>query len=469
MKRAWPESTTGRLALLFAAVAIFTFTSVGSYLYYSLARELERHDDLELIGKVALVRNLLEQTPSSSAIERDQHFFLDAVVGHDGLVLQLRSADGRTILSNGSPSTSLPQTSIVALQDDPTFSDVEDWTPAQGTGRVVRAMGATASGPGDSVEIVLGLESTERAIVLASYSRTLVLSITAGALLAALLGYLVTRVALRPIRIFSDQANSISAQRLHTRLPMDNVPSEFRALAESFNSMFDRLEDGVQRLSNFAADLAHDLRTPINNLMVQTQVALSKPRSPSEYQALLESDNEEYERLAHMIENTLFLARAENAQLAVRPKNLNVCAELGRIGQYFEGLAEEARVSLRVECQPLEIHADATLLQRAVSNLVSNAIQHTPHDGVVVLSARNAVGAIEIMVSNTGTPIPDHLRDQIFDRYYRGDEARSAQTGSIGLGLSIVRAIMRLHGGSARVECGQDERIAFVLSFPAPS
>lgn len=466
MKRAWPGSTTGRLALLFAAVAIFTFTSVGSYLYYSLARELERHDDLELIGKVALVRHLLEQVSSSAVIERDQHLFLDAVVGHHGLFLQLRSPDGRTILSNKTPSTPLPRTSVVALQDEPTYSDVENWMPAQGTGRSLRAMGATASGPADSVEIVLGLESTERSIVLASYSRTLVLSITAGALLAALLGYFVTRVALRPIRIFSNQANSISAQRLSARLPMENVPSEFRVLAESFNLMFDRLEDGVQRLSHFAADLAHDLRTPINNLMVQTQVALSKQRSPSEYQALLESDTEEYERLAQMIENTLFLARAENAQLAVRPENLNVCAELTRIGQYFEGLAEEARVSLRVECHSLNIYADATLLQRAVSNLVSNAIKHTPDNGVVVLSARKGVHAIEVLVSNTGATIPDHLREKIFDRYYRGDEARSAQTGSIGLGLSIVRAIMRLHGGSARVESKPDERITFVLSFP---
>lgn len=469
MKRAWPESTTGRLALLFAAVAIFTFASVGSYLYYSLAKELQRHDDLELIGKVALVRHLLEQIPSSIAVEKYQHLFLDAVVGHHGLFLQLRSSDGRTILSNKVPSTPLPRTSIVALQQEPTYSDVENWTPARGTGRALRAMGATASGAMDSVEIVLGLESTERSIVLASYGRTLVLSITAGALLAALLGYLVTRVALRPIRIFSNQANSISAQRLNTRLPMTNVPSEFRALAESFNSMFDRLEDGVQRLSNFAADLAHDLRTPINNLMVQTQVALSKPRSPSEYQALLESDNEEYERLSHMIENTLFLARAENAQLAVRPEHLNLFAELARIGQYFEGLAEEAGVLFCVECQPLEVYADATLLQRAVSNLVSNAIRHTPRAGRVSLSARRADDAVEIVVANTGETIPEDMRDRIFTRYYRGDEARSGRHGSIGLGLSIVRAIMTLHGGNARVEQTDDARTAFVLNFPVSS
>lgn len=465
MRRPWPESVTGRLALLFAVVAMLTFALLGSYLRYSLAKELERHDDMELIGKVALVRHLLEQESSAAAVAQDQHLFLDAVVGHHGLILQLESVGGKTILANAAASAPLPEISIVPLDRQPTFADIHDWTPAKGIGRVVRAMGATANGSGDAIEIVLGLEADERTALLRSYSQTLALAIAIGALLMAALGYLVTRVALRPIRVFTDQANSISAHRLHSRLPMDNVPSEFRALASSFNAMFDRLEEGIQRLSNFAADLAHDLRTPINNLMVQTQVVLSKPRAPSEYQALLESETEEYERLAQTIENTLFLARADNAQLALQLQPLEVHLELERIGQYFEGLAEEARITLSVQSPEIVLPADRVLFQRAVSNLVSNAVRHTPTGGRVRISAQATDRSVQVLVENTGSGISAEQIEKIFERYYRADPARSVKTGTAGLGLAIVRAIMKLHGGDVTVESAAGEVTIFTLSF----
>lgn len=467
MKRLWPESTTARLALLFAAVAIITFAALGRYLHYSLAKELERHDDLELIGKVALVRHLLEQASSPEAVERDKHQFLDAVVGHHGLVLRLQTADGRTILSSGEPSLPLPAVPIVPVGQAPTIEDIYDWTPARGAGRTVRALGSTASGSAAPIQVILGLESEERNVLLQSYSRTLVLAVTVGALLAALLGYLVTRFALRAIKLFATQANSISASRLHPRLPTDNIPGEFRTLASSFNAMFDRLEEGVLRLSNFAAELAHDLRTPINNLMVQTQVALTKPRGGAEYQALLESNIEEYERLAQMIENTLFLARAESAQLAIQPQPLPVHEELTRIGQYFEGLAEEADVTLIVDGPDITVHADPVLFRRALSNVVANAVRYTPQGGQVCIGASQDERFIHVYVKNTGHVIaPEHL-DRIFERYYRVDPARSGRNGSAGLGLAIVRTIMKLHGGDVTVESHAGGRTVFTLSFRA--
>ena len=125
---------------------------------------------------------------------------------------------------------------------------------------------------------------------------------------------------------------------------MGEAPAELRELTGAFNAMLDRLEDGVKRLSGFAADLAHDLRTPVNALMVKTQVALSRPRSADDYRALLESNIDEYERLARLIESTLFLARADNAQLAVRIEPVNVRATLDKVAEYFSGVAEEAGV-----------------------------------------------------------------------------------------------------------------------------
>jgi two-component system heavy metal sensor histidine kinase CusS len=160
--------------------------------------------------------------------------------------------------------------------------------------------------------------------MLRGYAVDLLIALFGGALLATLLGYAVVRHSMRQLRSVIGKANAINTNRLNTRLSLQDAPVELREMGEAFNAMLDRLEEGVQRLSGFAADLAHDLRTPVNTLMVETQVALSRLRSEEEYQALLASNSEEYERLARMIENTLFLARVDNAQLALRRETLQV-------------------------------------------------------------------------------------------------------------------------------------------------
>jgi two-component system heavy metal sensor histidine kinase CusS len=177
-----------------------------------------------------------------------------------------------------------------------------------------------------------------------------------------------------------------------------------------------------------------------------------------------------------MIENTLFLARVDNAQMGLHREELDAGKELRRIGEYFEGLAEEAGVALRVNSDAAQevdgaavvrLQADPILLQRAVSNLVSNAIQHTPEGGMVELCVRDTARGVQVSVSNTGPGIaPEHM-NHIFGRYYRADPARSASSHSAGLGLAIVRAIMTLHGGAIEAHSTPGERTTFLLQFPA--
>jgi two-component system heavy metal sensor histidine kinase CusS len=249
-------------------------------------------------------------------------------------------------------------------------------------------------------------------------------------------------------------------------MPAAELPAELRALAVAFNAMLDRLEEGVQRLSGFAADLAHDLRTPVNALMMQTQVALARERTADEYQALLASNLEEYERLACMIENTLFLARADNAQLALARSTVDVRAELEHIREYFDMLAEDKGIRFGLDdVGELHVHADPVLLRRAVNNLVSNAIAHTPPGGVVSLGAARDGEWITLSVQNSGDGIaPEHL-GRVFERYYRADAARGAGR-SAGRGLTIVGAIKRLHGGTADVDSVPAVRTVFRLRFP---
>lgn len=458
-------SITLRLTLLFAVVAVLAFASVGTYLYGALAQQMARHDDAELLGKVALVRNFLTTAPSADAIRREPHPFIDLMFGSAGCVLRLTQPDGKLLLQTAAPSRPLPAATLVPIGRLPGVADLRDWRPALGNGRMVSV--AAVAGDGAPVTITIARERSDRALLLAHYARDLVAAVLLGGVLVAVLGLLIVRRAMRPLRVVIGKANDINTHRLNTRLSVDRAPAELRELGDAFNRMLDRLEEGVERLSGFAADLAHDLRTPINTLLVETQVALVRPRTPEEYRGLMGSNIEEYQRLARMIENTLFLARVDNAQLAVHREMLDAEEELQRARDYFEGIADEAGVYLDVDAEHVRVHADPILFRRAVNNLVSNAISHTPRGGMVRLCAGRPTQVLEVSVENSGPGIaPEHL-PHIFDRYYRADPARSAATHSAGLGLSIVRAIMQLHGGEILAHSTPGTRTRFCMRFSA--
>lgn len=465
MKQRIALSLTTRLAILFAAATIVTFALVGAYLYKALAMQLEQRDDRELISKSRQIRHLLRESDSIAAIRQEPQRFLNAMYGHDEIRLQVLQPDGQLILQSGAPSRPLPSLEVVPATRHALEQDVRNWTSGIGTGRVIASGGMVGKDGREPVHIVIAREGANRSAMMRQYGETLAVAVWLGAMLAAMLGFVVVRLGLRPLRLIITQANAISTQRLQSRLSNDNTPRELHELGSAFNAMLDRLEDGVKRLTQFASDIAHDLRTPVNTLMVETQVALSKPRSSDEYQVLLESNLEEYERLGRIIENTLFLARADNAQLAMHTETLDLSVELERIRDYFEGLAEDAGITLTIKAAALGIEADPILFRRAVSNLVSNAIAHTPRGSFIHLSAGVAGNMTRVIVENGGPGIPAEHLPHIFERFYRGDAARAPSMYSAGLGLAIVCAIMRLHGGNAGVTSVAGEKTVFFLSF----
>jgi len=459
-------SITLRLALLFAAVSVITFAAVGAFLNGALAQRMQSHDDADLIGKARLVRHILNHTPSLAALEADPSSALFAVYGDEGFLLRLRTTNGKILLQTAEPPSPLPESSGVPLGQQITVDDVLDWHPPGGAGRVVSAMALVGESHLTPVQVTVARALPGGSILVKNYAKDLVVAVCIGAVLVAGLGLVIVRQGMRPLRSVIAKANAISTHRLNTRLSVEEAPAELQELGTAFNAMLDRLEEGVQRLSGFAADLAHDLRTPINTLMVETQVALAHPRGCDEYQALLASNTEEYERLARMIENTLFLARVDNAQMALRRETLSAQKELDRIRDYFEGLAEEGGVTLEVAAGDVSLSADPILLQRAVSNLVSNAIRYTPRGGAVRLLAYKTPLGLDIVVENSGPGIaPEHV-GHIFERYYRADPARSASSHSAGLGLAIVRAIMHLHDGNVSAQ-SIEGRTTFRLRFSA--
>ena len=227
--------------------------------------------------------------------------------------------------------------------------------------------------------------------------------------------------------------------------------------------MLERLEESFERISRFTADIAHDLRTPVNNIRGEAEVALARARTVDEYRDVLESSLEEAVRLSELIGDLLFLARAESPLTELHRENVNIGELLTTVCDYYEASATNAGISLVVNGRavPLNAELDRSLMLRAVSNLVSNAIAHTPPGGTVKLAATNEDAVIRIEVSDTGAGIPAEALPRVFDRFFRVDPSRSKASGGTGLGLAIVQSILALHGGSAEItsQLGRGTRV----------
>ena len=307
--------------------------------------------------------------------------------------------------------------------------------------------------------------SHEEAII-ANYGWWLVLVLLLGVVISAGAGVIVADSGMRPLREITRTVQRIRASQLHERTHPLRWPTELRALAAAFDDMLVRLEDSFTRLSQFSMDLAHELRTPINNLMGEAEVTLSRARTLEEYQKVLESSLEEYSRLARMIDSLLFLARAEGTEVRVERSQVDARREIEAVREFYDAMADEKGIA--VTCQGgASLEADPILLRRAVSNLLSNAIQYTPRGGSVTVSvAQREDRSIEVGVTDTGCGIaPEHL-PRIFNRFYRTSSARSDNPQGAGLGLAIVKTIMALHGGSVAMTSEPGKGTTAALRFP---
>jgi two-component system heavy metal sensor histidine kinase CusS len=217
------------------------------------------------------------------------------------------------------------------------------------------------------------------------------------------------------------------------------------------------------RLSQFSADLAHELRTPIGNIRGEAEVALTRSRSAEEYREVIESTIAECQHLGHLVDNLLFLARTEAAEDHLQRTSFDGRAAIERIAAFHEPIAEEQR--LTIACTgDAKFLADEMLFSRAVNNLVENAVHHTPAGGTIEISIATRGASLEVSVKDSGTGIAAEHLPRVFDRFYRADSARSSE--GVGLGLALVKSIMDLHGGSARIESEFGQGTTVILSFP---
>ena len=286
-----------------------------------------------------------------------------------------------------------------------------------------------------------------------------------AALATGVLGWVAVRRGLAPLQAMRREAAAVTAHHLDFRLAEEAVPAELAALAQTLNEMFARLEDSFRRLSDFSSDLAHELRTPVSNLLTQTQVTLSRARTADEYREVLASNAEELERMARMVSDMLFLAKAENGLIAPERRPVDLAGEIRELFEFYDALAEEKEISLRADGAGTTL-GDRLMLRRALSNLLSNAIRYTPQQGCIAVRIAAADGVVRLAVLNSGEPIPEAHRARLFDRFYRADSSRQRSGEEAGLGLAITRSILAAHGGGITVG-REDGMTVFALTLPA--
>ena len=437
-------SLVTRLALAYGLVALVLMGASSVFLYRALAHAAWR-DDAEDVHHAS---NIVAQRMNEEG-EADS----DALDVEAGVLVRVRDASGRTMVESegmGALPASLfpaPSDKLASL----TASDGSHW------------IATVTAWKGGTVEAAKDLRHHAR--LLDSYRETLLANALLVALLAALAGWLIARRGLAPLGRLADATAGIHPGTLHTRLDPGAAPAELERLVIALNGALARLEEAFSRLAALSADMAHELRTPLHALRLELESLTASSESPATRDRL-GSATESVDHMGALVEQMLFLARAEDPATALEIADLDLGQALRDAARPFEILADEQGISLRVEADAgARIHADPTLLRRAIHNLIANAVRHTAK-GEVVLAGTMRIGFTEIEVRDTGEGISPGQLPRLGQRFARADASRSRATGGTGLGLAIVESILRLHGGSLHIESELGEGTVARMRFP---
>jgi two-component system heavy metal sensor histidine kinase CusS len=315
------------------------------------------------------------------------------------------------------------------------------------------------------LQISLAVDTQHHQEFMRELRRSIAIYAVLAILLSGFLAWFAAHQGMSPLRAMKRRAAAVTGQQLQERMPEDAVPIEMADLARELNEMLGRLQNDFKQLADFAADLAHELRTPISNLLTQTQVTLSTQRDLKTYQDTLASNAEELQRLARVVSDMLFLAKTERGVDLPHKESFSAAQGARELVEFYEAVADEKRILMSVEGDG-RIYGDRLMFRRALSNLLSNALRHAPVGGVVGVRIESSSRGIEVTVKNTGKEIPLDVQQRVFERFYRADSARRhpASDGA-GLGLSITKAIVEAHGGAISVTSDQ-EWTRFRLVFP---
>lgn len=451
---------TARLTLLYTLVSATVLLGLGVLVAWSTHQHFIELDRDYLQDKVQLIQKIMDETPDGAGLTAKLDELLDS---HHGLFVAIHRNEA---LMYGPRGITFPP----VLTPQVTAKQPLEWTDGD---RQLRGMsvelnspqrpGEGVAGP-DRIRVALALDTLHHTHFMQMMRQQLAIYVLVATLLSGLLGWWAARSGLAPLRVMKERALKVTAHKLDQRMPVEAVPVEMADLANSLNAMLERLQVDFAKLMDFSSDLAHELRTPISNMLTQTQVSLSQRRDPDTYRDILASNAEEFQRLGRMVSDMLFLAKTDHGIELPNRENVALEVEVASLLDFYDAVAEEKGVRLLLEGTGTVV-GDRLMIRRAISNLLSNAIRHSIPDADVELTLEQRPGSTALCVANTGDVIPAADLPRLFDRFYRVDKARThpASDGA-GLGLAITKAIMVAHGGGVAVTSVED-KTQFCLQF----
>ncbi|GHU27183.1 two-component sensor histidine kinase [Betaproteobacteria bacterium] len=467
MKLRGRKSITFRLTLLFASASTAILLLLGYLIGGSVDRHFEILDMEVLADKLSLIQRTVEKVASPADLDALPRQLDETLIGQVGLAVAVVAPDGKILYATqgaGFPQVLLDrqkQKGAGGAEHSIVWESMEQ-QPLRG----ISALVTTGMAGAPPAIVAVATDISMHGHFNRAFRETLWSFVVLATLATGILGAVAARRGLAPLQEIKRKAADITAHRLHTRIPVDSVPVELIDLVETLNKMLTRLETSFSQLSDFSSDIAHELRTPVSNLLIQTQVTLSRVRSPEEYRDVLASNIEEFEHLSRMISDMLFLAKSDNQLLVPHPEQLNLIDEVKGVLEFYGALAEEKSIALRCSGTGV-VSGDRLMLRRAISNLISNALCYTPAGACVSVHVDDSTESlVKLSVSNPGKAIPAEHLPRLFDRFYRADASRQRFTEGVGLGLAITRAIMRAHGGDASVRSDPMSTV-FELTIPA--
>lgn len=451
-------SLTTRMSLMFMLAVTAVLTVAGVSFNHLSQHHFKMLDQEALNEKLHSTQRILGELKSTDQFGELKPELQALLGAHRNLTAVILDDDGRLLFADPGP-LNVPEEFLTT-----TNNNFWEWQNQEQMFRGLTAQ-AMVTGRDKPLTVILISDVTEHMFFFETLQRWFWIGLVISALVSAGLGWLVAGSGMRPIRQVTKVAASMSAKSLKERIPLASVPKELQQMVSSFNAMLSRLDDAFVRLSNFSADIAHELRTPVSNLMIHTEVVLSRKRDIEDYEDNLYSNLDDLKRMSRMIDDMLFLAKSDNGLIPHEDKPIDLLEVVEKLLEYYRLLADERGINLTVSGGG-SVRGDVLMLHRAVSNLLSNALRYTPEGRTINVDIQQRSTSTFVVVENPGETIaPEHL-EKLFDRFYRADPARrEGSTSNAGLGLSITRSIVEAHEG--KIWCTSSNRkTAFHMEFP---
>ena len=460
------RSVRMRLTLWYFAVLALALLAFGSAMWFGMQKSLYSALDDSLNDRVRGVRKFIEEqaawlSPEQTRMEFREH----SVLGPGGDLFQVMDGDGQWIYrSDALYDSKVPIYTHAQLASGQRFEDLE----IRGTPLRFLSSKVVALGRPYSVQVAAPLHEMREG--LQRFFWLLLGGIPVCLGIASLGGYWISRRALLPVDQITAAARSINARDLSQRLSVPGTGDELQRLTETLNKMFERLQAAFDQVTRFTADASHELRTPVALMRSTAEIALRRQRPESEYREALAEILTELEGTSRLIDDLLFLARADSGAEVLPLSRTDLIAILRAASDQGRKLAEAKPLTFEVHYpdHPVIVDGDPPALRRLLLILIDNAVKYTAAGGHVTIRMVPGDGMVTVEVRDSGIGIPEEDLPRVFERFYRADKARSSQTGGAGLCLAIASWIVNVHGGSIEVQSRAGEGATVRVGFPLP-